>query len=374
MKQVKLGVVGCGGIIANTHMQNVLAGKCPSIVVTAVSNRTVAKATAVGEMLAKAGMPATVYETDEELIANADVDAVVICTPHFQHEALAVQAFERGLHVLCEKPSGAYTLQARAINAAADKAGTVFGMVFHHRTNPMNIKIREIVKSGMLGEIRRINWISTDSFRGQGYYDSIAWRGTWETDGSGVLLNQAPHRLDLFQWIFGMPTKITGFLGMGRWHDIEVEDDVTAVMEFENGASAIFIGSTSDCPGTNRLEITAEFGKLVCEDDKITFHHLAESLTDFSKNEPTGLKAPAVTVEDFPLEGTYTAQGGILEGFGRAILEEGVEPIADGRDGYNSLAIANALIYSQWNGNKTIAFPFEADFEEDYFKQLKAHF
>lgn len=370
MEQIKLGVIGCGGFIANLHMKNVIAGKCPSVKITALSNRTVEKAYDVKNMLSEAGIEAEVYQSDMDLIQNADVDAVLINTPHYQHEELTIAAFEKGLHVLCEKPSGAYTLQALRMNEVADRTGKVFGMMFHHRTNPINIKVRELVQSGVLGEIRRINWISTDSYRGQHHYDQPGWRGTWDKDGGGVVMNQAPHRLDLMRWIFGMPTKVTGFLGFGKWHDMQVDDDVTAFMEYENGATAIFIGSTSDAPGTNRLEVTAEYGKLVCENDTITFYRLEESLNEYSKNEPTGQKVPKFTVENIPLEGNYTAHGGVLESFARAIID-GSEQIADGRDGYYSLSIANALILSQWRGNQAVTLPLN---DEEYYECLKEHY
>lgn len=369
MKQIKLGIIGCGGMIAKTHMQNIIDGKCPSVSITAISNRTYAKAVAVAEMLEKEGVKAKVYETDSDLIQNADIDAVLINTPHYQHEALTVEAFEKGLHVLCEKPSGAYTLQARAMNVAADKAGTVFGMMFHHRSNPANLKLHELIHGGAIGNIRRINWITTDTFRAQSYYDAIEWRGTWKTDGGGVLYNQAPHHLDLFQWFFGLPTKITAFMGIGKWHDIEVEDDVTAVMEFPNGASGVFIASTGDAPGSDRLEVSGDYGKLIYENKKITLYRLNQNLNEFCQSEPDGFKKPTYTVEEILVEGKDTAHAGVLESFALAILE-GSALVADGRDGYNSLALANAMVLSHWKG-ETITFPFD---EEDYFKRLKEHY
>lgn len=368
MKQIKLGIIGCGGFVANLHMQNIIAGKCPSVQITAISNRTEEKAHKVAAMLATAGIEVQVYPSDSALIQNADVDAILINTPHYQHEELCIEAFEKGLHVLCEKPSGAYTLQALRINEVANRTNKLFGMMFHHRTNPVFIKVREMVQNGTLGEIRRINFISTNSYRGEHHYDSPGWRGTWDKDGGGVVMNQAPHQLDLLRWIFGMPKKITGFLGFGKWHDIDVDDDVTAIMEYENGATSVFIGSTSDAPGTNRLEVTADMGKLVCEDGKITFYKLEQSLKEYSKNEPTGQKVPSFTVENVQLDGIYTAHGGVIEAFAQAILN-GTEQIADGRDGYESLAISNALLLSQWRGSETITFPLN---DEEYFENLKS--
>ncbi|MFI3168090.1 MAG: Gfo/Idh/MocA family oxidoreductase [Bacillota bacterium] len=371
MDKIKLGIIGCGGDISRLHVNNIIAGKCPSVIVTALSSRNPQKAEAVAKRLqTEAGMDPKVYQTDSELIENADVDAVLIATPHYQHEELSVKAMEKDIHVLCEKPSGAYALQALRMNKVADETGKMFGMMFHHRTNPMFIKAREMVQNGELGEIRRINFISTNSYRGQNHYDAVDWRGTWEKDGGGVVMNQAPHQLDLIRWIFGMPKKVTGFLGLGRWHDIQTDDDVTAYMEYENGATAVFIGSTSDAPGTMRLEITAEYGKVVCEDNKLTFWKLEESLNEYSKTEPTGSLMPKFEKIEVELDGVYTAHGGVIEAFARAIID-GSPQIADGRDGYESLSIANALILSQWDGNKAINLPID---DEEYLKTLKAHY
>ena len=184
---------------------------------------------------------------------------------------MAIEALENGKHVLIEKPAGVHTRHVREMNAAADRAGMVFGIMFNQRTIPAHKKLKDLVDSGELGQLKRTNWIITNWYRSQSYYDSGSWRATWKDEGGGVLLNQCPHQLDLWQWICGMPKKVRAYCSFGKYHDIEVEDDVTALVEYENGATGVFITSTGEAPGSNRFEIAADNGKVVFEDEKITF-------------------------------------------------------------------------------------------------------
>ena len=194
------------------------------------------------------------------------VDSIIVAVPHYDHPKYVIEAFRHGLHAISEKPAGVYTLQVREMMAEADKHPELkFGMMFNQRTNHVFRKMKEIIDSGELGAIRRVSWIITNWYRPQAYYDSGAWRATWSGEGGGVLLNQCPHNLDLWQWICGMPTKIDAKLHFGKWHDIEVEDDVTVYAEYANGATGTFVTSTGDAPGTNRFEITCDGGKLVCD-------------------------------------------------------------------------------------------------------------
>ena len=198
----------------------------------------------------------TIFEEGKDLIASGKCDAVLIAVPHYQHPELAIDAFDHDLHVLCEKPAGVYTKQVRLMNERAQASDKVFAMMFNQRTNCVYRKMHELVTSGELGAIKRVNWIITDWYRTQSYYDSGDWRATWDGEGGGVLLNQCPHNLDLLQWICGMPSRVHAFCHNGKWHDIEVEDDVTAYLEYPNGATGVFITTTADAPGTNRFEVT----------------------------------------------------------------------------------------------------------------------
>ncbi len=211
-----------------------------------------------------------------EMLDSGLVDAVLIALPHYDHPVYAQKnVFERKIHVLTEKPSGVFARQVREMNEAADRSGVKFGIMFNQRTNPIYIKAREIVKSGLLGEPKRLVWIITNWYRTQAYYDSGTWRASWNGEGGGVLLNQAPHNLDLWQWIFGMPKRVRAFCSVGKYHNINVEDDVTIYGEYDNGATATFITTTGEAPGTNRLEISGDCGKIIIEDGRLKWWRLS---------------------------------------------------------------------------------------------------
>lgn len=328
MNQVKLGIIGLGNM-GSGHCNNILAGLTPEIKLTAAadlrqSRRDWAKETLPDDVV--------LFENGDQLIESGLCDAVIIATPHYEHPRLAILAFEHGLHVMSEKPAGVYTKQVREMNEAAIRSGKVFGMMFNQRTNCVYRKMHEMVQNGKYGQIKRVNWIITDWYRTQAYYNSGGWRATWDGEGGGVLLNQCPHNLDLLQWICGLPCRVRAFCHNGKWHQIEVEDDVTAYLEFPNGATGVFVTTTADAPGTNRFEITLERGKLVAEHDKLTFFELEQSERDFCFTATGGFEQPAgheVTIE---LDGKNPQHVGVLNAFAGAILR-GEPLVADGTEG-----------------------------------------
>jgi predicted dehydrogenase len=289
---------------------------------------------------------------------------VLIAVPHYFHPEFAMAAFQAGKHVMCEKPAGVYTKQVREMNEAAEKSGLVFGMMFNQRTDCIYRKMREIVKSGELGAIKRVNWIITDWYRTDAYYDSGAWRATWAGEGGGVLLNQCPHNLDLLQWICGLPTKVSAFCHEGRWHDIEVEDDVTAYVEYPNGATGVFVTTTSDAPGTNRLEIDLDGGQLICDGNKLWMYKLDTPIPEFHKTYKGGFGSPKGEMVEVETDGLNPQHVGVLEAFARKILGKG-ELIAGGEEGINGLMLSNAMHLSAFLG-KQVELPFDEDlfFEE----------
>ena len=299
------------------------------------------------------------FSTPDELFRAKTIDAVMVCTPHYDHPPLAVRAFENGLHVLVEKPAGVYTKQVREMNEAAAQSGKVFGIMYNQRTNPLYQKARELVKSGELGDIRRTNWIITSWYRSQSYYDSGGWRATWSGEGGGVLLNQAPHQLDLWQWICGMPVRVRAFMSFGKMHDIEVEDDVTAYVEYKNGATGVFITSTCDTPGTNRLEITGDRGKIVVEDGKIVFHRLRVSERQFNKEYKGGFGEPECWKCEIPVNGHQTDHIGIMNNWIDAITK-GTPLLAPGEEGILGLTISNAMHLSAWTDG-WVELPIDED-------------
>ena len=223
------------------------------------------------------------YTDYEKLLDCCDADSVIIAVPHRLHSEIAEAALKRGRNVLVEKPIDISVSKAARLNSTAQKSGRVFGIMFNQRTNPMFAKAREIVKSGKLGALQSTVWIVTNWYRTQSDYNSGGWRATWAGEGGGVLLNQCPHNLDLWQWICGMPKKVHAHLLYGKWHDIEVEDDVTAYAEYENGATGVFVTSTGDAHGTNRFEIQMDRAKFVVENNKLTMEEFEVTEQEFSK-------------------------------------------------------------------------------------------
>lgn len=344
---IRLGIIGCGGI-AMLHAENILGGKCPEIRVTAAADRR-----EVRRDWAREKFPdAAIYNEGSDLIADAKCDAVLIATPHYQHPTLAVEALERGLHVMSEKPAGVYTLQVRDMIAAADRHPELtFALMYNQRTNCVYRKAKALLDAGELGQMKRVNWIITDWYRAQSYYDAGAWRATWDGEGGGVLLNQCPHQLDLLIWLCGMPTAVRARCGDGRWHNIEVEDDVTAMLEFEGGASGVFVASTGDFPGTNRLEISGEYGKLVCEDGAIRLWRLDQSERELCFSTPDPWPHPPIEEKSIPAAGPGEQHVGVINAFAAHLLR-GEPLIASAEDGLNAIRLSNAIHLSAWTGER----------------------
>lgn len=363
MEKVRLGIIGVGNM-GSGHVQNILAGKTPEIEIAAVADRRESRRAWAAETLPQ-GTP--VFEEGTDLIQSGLCDAVLIATPHYQHPILAIQAFEKGLHVLCEKPAGVYTKSVAEMNQAAEKSGKVFAMMFNQRTNCLYRKMHDMVQSGELGQLKRVNWIITDWYRTQSYYDSGSWRATWDGEGGGVLLNQCPHQLDLLQWICGLPKTVQAFCHEGKWHDIEVEDDVTAYLEFENGATGVFITSTGDAPGTNRFELTGTLGKLVCENGALTFWKLGQDERDFCRTCAEGFAKPPCEELTVETDGENPQHVGVLNAFAGNILR-GTSLVADGREGIRGLTLSNAMHLSSWLGRQ-VEIPFD---EELFLQELSA--
>lgn len=357
MEKVRIGIIGIGGMGSN-HCRQIAENHIPNMELTAVADVRECR-----RDWAKENLPDTVkiFETGEELMDSGAVDAILIATPHYYHPELAIAGFKKGLHVLSEKPAGVYTKQVREMNAEADRHDLVFGLMFNQRTNPVYRKLKEIVESGTYGAIKRVNWLITDWYRSQAYYDSGDWRATWDGEGGGVLLNQCPHNLDLLQWICGMPCKIQAFCHEGKWHDIEVEDDVTAYLEYPNGATGVFITSTGDAPGTNRLEIDLERAKLVSENGKLMMYELEISEREHCFTTKEGFAQPKGEWKEVEVSGENSQHNGVLKAFADAILHGG-ELIARGQEGINGLTLSNAMHLSSW-----LKQPVELPLDEDLF-------
>lgn len=361
MKQVKIGIIGVGNM-GSAHLNNILSGKCPELQVSAVADIDPARLQWVKE---KAGEAIALFSDAEAMLDSGLVEAAIVAVPHYDHPRYAIACMERGIHVMVEKPAGVYTKQVREMNEAARKSHVKFGMMFNQRTDPVYRKMRELVQSGDLGAIRRTNWIITDWYRPQAYYNSGAWRATWSGEGGGVLLNQCPHNLDLWQWICGMPVKVSAHMQFGKWHDIEVEDDVTAYVEYANGATGTFVTTTGDAPGTNRFEITLDGGKLLAEGGRLTLWKLEIPEPEFSRTNTIPFGQPSRTKIDVETDGKSEQHVGVLNAFAAAILRD--EPLlASGEEGIFGLTLSNAMHLSAWLGRE-IELPLDEDL---YWQEL----
>lgn len=364
MKEVKFGIVGIGHM-GGTHAKSITAGNIKNARLVAVCDIDPLRLS-----WAEENLDPTVkkFSTYDELLMNVDVDAVIIATPHYFHPPMAIKALEHGKHVMVEKPAGVTTKSVKEMNAVANKhPELVYGLMFNQRTNPLYQKARELVQGGELGEIKRTNWVITDWYRPQAYYNQSDWRATWAGEGGGVLVNQAPHQLDLWQWICGMPKKMTSFCAFGRYRDIEVENDVTAVAEYENGATGVFVTSTHDFPGTNRFEIIGDGGQIVIEHGKMTFKKLKVKESEFNRTNTEVWAGPSFEVIEYSEQNAWGHQHNeILINFTDAILN-GTPLIAPAQEGLKGVTIANAIHLSSFIGETVDLEPFD---DELYNQEL----
>ena len=352
MSEVRLGIIGTGNI-GSHHAEYLLAGKVPRARLVAVTARDAERASRWRERGLR------VFASGEELIQSQTVDAVIIATPHFQHAPLGITALQSGLHVMVEKPIAAHKADAeRLLAVRREHPQQVFAAMFQLRTEPRYVEIKKRLNRADLGEIVRLSWLVTDWFRTDAYYASSEWRATWKGEGGGVLLNQCLHQLDMLQWLLGMPARARSFVRLGRYHDIEVEDDVTAYLEFPNGANGVFIATTGEAPGTNRLEISGTLGKLLLENDRLTFFRNQVSMIDQCRTAKLGFQKPDVEVTDIPFSNEPAQHATLLRNFVDSILDA-APLIAPGEDGLASIELANALLYSGLM-QQTIAFPLDA--------------
>lgn len=360
---VRFGVIGVGNI-GSAHTAATYRGDVRGMKLGAICDNNPKRAAE----LRKLYPDVPCFEDAEELMKSGLVDAVVLSVPHYDHPPLAELAFSHSLHVLTEKPAGVTCKAVRQMMEAAKKSGKTFGIMFNQRTNKLFSEARRIVRSGRLGELKRCVWVITNWYRKQGYYDSGSWRATWSGEGGGVLMNQAPHNLDLWQWICGMPSSIYAVCDVGKYHNIEVEDDATILARYPNGATAAFITTTGEYPGTNRLEISGTRGKIVIENGKLTYTALALDERDYCFADESVENALIVTEME---DEEYNGHVAILENFAASILR-GVPLIAPGYDAINEMTLSNAAYLSSWTGRE-IQLPMDDDeFEAQLLQRVRS--
>ena len=365
MDKVRIGIIGMGNM-GRFHANDLLDGKVPRGELAAVGSTSPHKL----EEYKEKGVQ--IFGSGEEMIASGAIDALLIATPHYQHTSLGVAALEAGLHIMVEKPISAHKADAeRWFAAAAARPRQVFGAMFQLRVEPRYQKIRELVQGGELGDLVRVLWIKTDWFRSEAYFQSGGWRATWKGEGGGVLLNQCLHQLAAMQWITGMPSKVRSHVGIGKWHDIEVEDDVTCYMEFANGASGAFITSSGETPGSNRFEIAGTKGRLILENDTLTLTRNEVPSDEWCKTSKIGFQKPETTVEEIPIPGADAAHATLMTNFVNAILD-GEALIAPGVEGLGSVELANVMVYSGLL-NESVDLPMDGAAWEAKLNELIAN-
>ena len=354
MDKVRIGIVGVGNI-GTAHANTLFAGKVEGAVLGAVCDissdrRDFAKENYLG---------VEIFDDYNQMFASGLIDAVIVSTPHKLHCDIAMDALHAGLNVLVEKPVDITVSKAKAINELVKTTDKKFAIMFNQRTNDVFAKAREIVKSGALGELKRTVWIITNWYRTQRYYDSAGWRATWAGEGGGVLLNQAPHNLDLWQWTCGMPIEVQANCEVGKYHNIEVEDDVTLLTRYENGATGMFVTSTGEFPGTNRLEISGTSGKIVVENGTLKWWKLPEDEREICFNATDLFPSIKCEYEEFVTQSKDgEAHKKIIQNYVNSILN-GEELLSPGTDGIYELTLSNAAYLSSWKGGVPIKLPFD---------------
>ncbi len=361
MDKVRIGIAGLGNM-GRFHAQYLLEGKIRRAELTAVAD-------ALPDRLAPFGSIAT-FNRSEEMLRSGLVDAVLIATPHYFHTSIGIDALQQGLHVLVEKPISVHKADAERLIAAHTNKAQVFAAMFNQRTDPHFSRIKRLIDNGELGEIRRTNWVVTDWFRPEIYYASGGWRATWKGEGGGVLLNQCPHQLDLFQWLCGMPVRVQAHCGLGKYHCIEVEDEVTAYLEYANGASGVFIAATGETPGTNRLEIAGDRGRVVLEKGAITFTRNEVPANVFCRETREPFSRPEVWEVNIPVHGNGGQHQEVTQNFVDAILD-GVPLIAPAEEGIRSVELANAMLYSHFS-REMVELPLDSAAYEQLLQRLIA--
>ena len=362
MSSLRLGLIGLGNI-GRHHAGYLLEGLVPRCELVAVCNPTPSKL----EPYAAKGLQT--FTEARALFASGAIDAVLIATPHYDHAPLGIAALEAGLHVMVEKPIAAHKADAeRLLECAARHPDRILAGMFQLRVEPRYAKIRLLLEQGQLGRIQRVTWINTDWFRTETYYASGGWRATWKGEGGGVLLNQCLHNLDVLSWLFGRPSRVRGFCQFGQWHQIEVEDQVTAWFEYPDGSTGTFLSSTGEAPGTNRLEIAGSRGRLVLENNRLMFTRNSSDALEWSRTATVGFSKPDVLDIEHPFTDAPHPHATLLQNFVAAILD-GAPLIAPGRDGIGSVELANAIVFSSLRG-ETLDLPLSGAAWEQELQRL----
>ncbi len=366
MKNVNFGIIGMGNQ-GSFYTSLFLDGKIKDAKLIAVCDNNENRYNSAKE---KYGDKISYYFSNYvDMLDSGICDVVMVVTPHYEHPSIVIDCLKRDVNVICDKPAGVYVKQVREMNEVAKKSKAKFAMMFNQRTNCLYRKMKELISSGEIGTLQRVTWLITDWFRTQKYYDSGSWRATWKGEGGGVLINQCPHQIDLLQWVLGeMPVKVNGFCHYGKWHDIEVEDDVTAYLEFGSGATGVFITTTGEAPGNNRFEVTGSKGKLICENNELVLYKNDRDTIEVCKTSDRGFDTPSYQRTVVETDGQNPQHAGIISNFVNALL--GKEDLfVNGVEGINGVELMNAIELSGWRDGKAVTLPIN---DEEYLVELNA--
>ncbi|WP_136610958.1 Gfo/Idh/MocA family protein [Sinomonas albida] len=368
-RKVRLGLAGFGHQ-GSGYAARIAEGKVPNLELVAVMDIDPERRA----LAAERHPDATVFDNYTAMLESGEIEAVIVTAPHYFHPPMGIEALEHGLHVLVDKPAGVYTKQVLELNAvAASKPELTFAIMFNQRTSPLYSKIKEILDAGQLGAIRRTNWLNTNWYRPQAYYNQSDWRATWGGEGGGILVNQSPHNLDMWQWLCGVPKSVFAKATFGFRRDIEVEDEVLVVIDYGNGAYGTYSAGTHELVGTDRLEITGDRGKIVVTDAKtldVTLYKRSEQEINASIGPGEIWKMTSgefdpeeyFTHEVLEFDNAWSGQHErVLQNFGANILD-GTPLIAPGSDGVMGVRLANAIHLSAWTGKEV-----PIDFDDDEF-------
>ena len=342
---IKFGLIGFGNI-GKLHANNLVGNKIEGAHLFAVSDSFGIDESLTGD--------AKYYKNYRELLEDGEVDAVIIATPSNLHANLAKEVLQAGKNVLVEKPVSLEVQEARDLLAVSQETKKKVGVVLNQRTDPYYARIKELVVKGDIGELRRISWTMTNWFRPEIYFQSSSWRGTWKGEGGGALMNQCIHNIDIFSWIFGLPRSVKAESSFGKYHNIEVEDEVTAFFEFDSGMKATFLGSTGEYPGVNRLEVVGDKGTIIAEDRVLKITLLEESVDAFSKSteDMFGTPESKTHLESF-VDDKGSQHAGILQNFVESLTKD-VDLIGSLTDASKSVELANAILMSSWKNSEVL--------------------
>ncbi len=360
-KPIRYGVVGIGGMGAN-HAKKLQENKIENAILTAVADSNVEYKNKYKNI--------PFFENIDNFFDNKIIDAAIIATPHKSHIDLAKKALENNINVIIEKPLAITSKKCREFINISQNYKAYFTVMLNQRTNPVYVKIKELIDGNELGKVHRFQWTITNWFRTNYYYKTSNWRAKWKSEGGGVLINQSIHQLDLCQWLFGMPDSVYTDLGLGRFHSIEVEDEVTSIFKYSNGLKGVFITTTGEAPGVNRLEIASDKGLITIQDNNVTWEKI-DSSTDFIKNSKTLFDMPKSEKINFNFKvdlDQHVEHQRLIQNFTNFLL--GKENLyVNGKDGLDSVELINAMVLSGLE-EKKINLPLDENRYEQKLEEM----